>query len=132
MREARDSCVHGNFIATLVLALACVEHVINDALPPIPEPAPGKKKRSPQMTDAIKQARDAKLFSTDLLDGAEILTTFRNPFIHRRDDEDSDTLGRRVWSRKAHPRTILEHDARDALQVMYGFFRFSFDPPLSL
>lgn len=35
MQEARSSYIHGNFIATLVLALAYVEHVINDALPPL-------------------------------------------------------------------------------------------------
>ena len=78
MQEARVSYVHGGFIATLVLALAYVEHVINDALPP--------------MAAAIKQARVAGLFPDDLLDGAAAL----------------DTIGRRVWSRKSHPMTILE------------------------
>lgn len=56
------------------------------------------------------------------------MSDFRNPFIHRRNDEDPDTLGRRVWSLKEHPRAILEQDACDALQVMYGFFRHSFHP----
>lgn len=124
MQEARGSYVHGNFIATFVLALAYVEHVINDALPPLP---PNKK--TPPMAAAIKQARVAGLFSEDLLNGAAVLSDFRNPFVHRRDQDDPDTLGQRVWTRKSHPRTILEQDARDALQVMYGFFRYSFDPP---
>ncbi|MGR4871853.1 hypothetical protein ACIPRI_23645 [Variovorax sp. LARHSF232] len=126
MQEARSSYVQGNFIATLVLALAYVEHVINDALPPLPP-----DKWAPKMATAIKQARDAGLFTEDLLDGAAVLNDFRNPFMHRRDENDPDTIGQRVRSRKSHPRTILEHDARDALQVMYGFFRHSFDPPLA-
>ena len=125
MQEARSSYVHGNFIATLVLALAYVEHVINDALPPLPPDTWG-----PKMAGAIKQAREAQLFPDDLLDGAAVLNDFRNPFMHRRDQDDPDTISQRVRSRKSHPRTILEHDARDALQVMYGFFRHSFDPPL--
>lgn len=124
LQEARSSYVHGNFIATLILALAYVEHIINDALPPSPN------RRTPTMATAIKQARTAELFPNELLDGASVLNDFRNPFVHRRDANDPDTLGQRVRNRKSHPIHILEQDARDALQVMYGFFRYSFDPPL--
>lgn len=125
MQEARSSFVNGNFIATLVLALAYVEHVINDALPPLPP-----KKKSPTMTAAINQAREAGLFNEDLLIGATVLNDFRNPFVHRRHESDQDTISQRVSSRKSHPKSIMEQDARDALLVMYGFFRYSFDPPL--
>lgn len=125
MEEARSSYIHGNFIATLVLALAYIEHVINDALPP---PAPNKKTST--MAAAIRQARAAGLFPNDLLDRTSVLSSFRNPFIHRRSEEDPDTIGQRVIDRKCHPRTILENDAREALQVMYDFFRYSFNPPL--
>lgn len=82
------------------------------------------------MTAAIKQARIAELFPGDLLDGASVLNNFRNPFVHRRDANDPDTIGQRVRNRKSHPMHILEQDAQDALKVMYGFFRYSFDPPL--
>ncbi|CAN7142234.1 MULTISPECIES: hypothetical protein [unclassified Variovorax] len=129
LEEARTSYIHGNNIATLVLALAYVEHMLNDALPPVPEPEPGqKKKRSPQITDAIEQARAARLFPDNLLDGAKILSDFRNPFIHRRDGGDPDTLGARIVSRRTHPTTILEQDAKDALEIMYAFFRHSLRP----
>lgn len=133
MQEARSSFVHGNFISTLVLALAYVEHVINDALPP---PAPIKKgpnkgrKNGLVMSKAIDQARAARLFPEELLDGAAVLSELRNPFMHRRELDDPDTIGQRVRDRKSHPAVILEQDAREALQVMYGFFRYSFDPPL--
>lgn len=125
LQEARSSYLHGNFVATLILALAYVEHVINAALPLQPP-----KTRTLTMAAAIKQARVAELFPDDLLDGAAVLSDFRNPFVHRRDADDPDTIGQRVRSRKSHPRMILEQDARDALLVMYGFFRYSFDPPL--
>ena len=124
LQEARSSYVHGNFIATLILALAYVEHVNNDALPPPP------KGRTPTMAAAIKQARAAALFPDDLLDGVAVLSDFRNPFVHRRGADDPDTIGQRVRNRKSHPRMILEQDARDALQIMYEFFRFSLGPPL--
>ncbi|MDM0029157.1 hypothetical protein [Variovorax saccharolyticus] len=113
-------------IATLVLALAYVEHVINDAVPPLP---PDRK--TPPMAVAIKQARAAGLFPDDLLDGAAVLSVFRNPFMHRRDQDDPDTLARRVNSRRTHPTTIGEHDAMDALILMYDFFRWSFRAPPS-
>ena len=79
---------------------------------------------------AIMQARAAKLFPDDLLDEASVLTDFRNPFVHHRTADDPDTIGQRVLNRKSHPMTIMEQDARDALVTMYGFFRYSFDPPL--
>lgn len=125
LQEAHSSYIHGNFISTLILALAYVEHVINDALPP-----PPPKRRNPMMAEAIKQARAAGLFPDDLLDGAAVLSDFRNPFVHRRDVNDPDTIGQRVRNRRAHPTMILEQDARDALLIMYGFFRYSFNPPL--
>ena len=126
MQEACNSYGHGNFISTLVLALAYVEHVINDALPPLPP-----EKKSPTMTAAISKAREAGLFNEYLLIGVTVLNDFRNPFVHRRHESDQDTISQRVSSRKSHPKSILEQDARDALQIMYGFFRHSFDPPLS-
>jgi len=124
MQEARSSFIQGNFISTLVLALAYVEHVVNDALPP-----PPPNKRAPTMSDAIKKARDAGLFPCDLLDEALVLYDFRNPLAHRRKADDPDTLGERVRDRKSHPRLILEHDARDALLLMYAFFRYSLTQP---
>jgi hypothetical protein len=126
MQEARSTYIHGNFIATLVLALAYIEHVINDALPPLPP-----NKRTPAMDSAIRQARAARLFPEELLDGAAALSNYRNPFVHRRDPADRDTIGQRMLNCKAHPKTIVEQDARDALQLMYRFFRYSFIPPLS-
>jgi len=125
MQEARSSYLHGTFIATLVLALAYIEHVINDALPP-----PSPNKRSPMMSTAIKQAREANLFTDDLLNRTTRLNNLRNPFIHRRDMDDPDTIGQRVLELKEHPSSILEMDAREALMVMYGFFRYSFNPHL--
>lgn len=123
MQEARSSYLHGAFIATLVLALAYIEHVINDALPP-------PKKRSPTMSDAIKKAQEASLFTDDLLNRTARLNTLRNPFIHRRAPDDPDTIGQRVLELKEHPSSILETEAREALVVMYGFFRYSFTPHL--
>jgi len=120
MQEARSSYVHGNFAATLALALSYVEHVINDALPPR-QP----NERFPTMTGAIEMARKAGLLPGDLLDAATVLSTFRNPFMHRRHPDDPDTLGQRIRNRKAHPKTILEHDARDALLLMFEFARLS-------
>lgn len=125
LQEARNSYLHGNFIATLILALAYVEHIINDALPLLPP-----KARTPTMSTAITKAREARLFPDQLLDRATMLSKFRNPFIHRRSADDPDTLGQRIQNRKSHPMTILEQDARDALLIMYGFFRYSFNPPL--
>lgn len=126
LEEARASFVYGNNVATLILALAYVEHALADSLPSLPEPLPGKKKaRSPMIMEAIDLARAADLFPADLLDRAEALCALRNPFVHRRDEDDPDTLGHRIWTIKAHFRTILEQDARDALAVMYGFFRHS-------
>lgn len=126
MDEARTSYLFGNNIAALTLALAYIEHALNDALPPVPGE---DKKLSPMIAVAIRKARFAGLFTPDLLDSAELLSHFRNAYMHRRDHDDPDTLGSRMVSRKTHPRTIGEHDAKDALGVMYGFFHHSLRQP---
>lgn len=87
LQEASSSYLHGNFVATLMLELPYVEHVINDALPPSLS-----KRRTPKMTGAIKQPRTAELFPDDLLDRAAVLSDVRNPCVHRRDADDRDTI----------------------------------------
>ena len=114
LEEARTCYVKGQNIATLILALSYVEHAISDALPA----SAGRG-----LAKAISEARTQGLFDLGLLGRADRLRELRNPYVHRRPDDDADTLGARITERKAHPRSIQEEDAREALEVMYGILR---------
>lgn len=113
LEEARTCYVNGQNIAALIVALSYVEHALADSLDP--------KRRTLEV--AIETARARGLFDADLLRRADQLRKLRNPYVHRRPEDDADTLGARIMTRKEHPRTIQEGDAIDALKVMYGFLR---------
>lgn len=115
--EARTCYVNGQNIAALIVALSYVEHALADALNPNGDP------NKLTLEAAIRAARGKGLFDDDLLDRADQLRKYRNPYVHRRPGDDADTLGARIMALKEHPRTIQEGDAIEALKVMYGFLR---------
>lgn len=129
LAEASETFESGHFIATLLLALAYVEHALADAFPPPPPPAPGKRrKHGPPVSDLLKMAEEKGYFTSDLLSRAGRLSEVRNAYVHRRAPDDEHTLWRRFRARKEHPKKVLESDAKEALQVMYGFFLHSLHP----
>lgn len=97
--------------------MAYVEHAIADALPS------SGTKRSATLQQAMAEARTRGLFEVRLLDRADRLREVRNPYVHRRPDDDADTLGARIVQRREHPRSIQEEDAKEALEVMHGILR---------
>lgn len=117
LEEARGTFVAGHYVATLMVAMAYIEHALGEALNPEGD------KRSPMMAEALKLARQHDLFSSALLDRAAQLSRIRNPYAHLRPVEDGDTLWQRMHAAKIHPRVLQEADAKEALSVMYAFLR---------
>ena len=115
--EARGTFVAGHYVATLIVSSAYIEHVLNEALPPL---VGGERRR---MSNALKLAKEHGLFSLSLLDRATRLSTIRNPYAHLRPVDDADTLGQRMCSENVHPRDLQEVDAKEALSLMYEFMR---------
>jgi len=116
--EARLCFTCGHFVATVMLATSFLEHTLADELGDL-----SLIKGKPTLEQIIKLARSHLSLPGDLLDRADRLRSVRNPFTHRRPDDDQDTFGNRFLSSKTHPDTILEADAQLAIGVMYELFQ---------
>lgn len=118
--EARECFVDAHYVATLVLAVAFIEHTLMDELT--------EKRISTgvrTLEQAIKRSAQYELFEKALLDRADRLRAIRNPFTHRRESTDPDTFPSRYVVQKRHPDMVLEDDAKESLKVMYEFFRLT-------
>lgn len=118
--EARDCFIEGHYIASLMLSVAFIEHTMTDELV-----VRGRAKYGVSFVDAIRSSKEAGLFSPEMLSGADRLREIRNPFAHRKCQDHRHSFGNRFLRQRAHPRSILERDAKDALALMYAFFHCS-------
>ena len=117
LEEAQQSFISGHFVAALVVAMAFVEHGLIEELQFL-----GHIKGSPPFSAALTVATEKKVFPSDWLARAKILSLRRNPFAHLKPEGHGDTLGVRVRKEKEHPRAIMEADAKDAIDLMFNFF----------
>lgn len=117
LEEARQTFIGGHFIAALLTAMACIEHCMVEELDLL-----GLIQQSPQFGKAIEVAHKNKVFPPDWLERAKRLSLRRNPFAHLKDEGHRHSLGTRIRDEQQHPHTILEADARDAVDLMYNFF----------
>ncbi|PKO81734.1 MAG: hypothetical protein CVU19_05345 [Betaproteobacteria bacterium HGW-Betaproteobacteria-13] len=116
IQEARATFVDGHFVAALILAMAFIEHAIVEDLQ-----SRGKVQGSPTFAQALNLANEQRLFPPDWLKRAKRLSYRRNPFAHLKEDGHAHGLGQRVLDTKIHPRSIMESDAKDAIELMYSF-----------
>jgi hypothetical protein len=118
MQEASDSFVNGHFIACLLLAMAFIEHTVMDELVDA-----SIEKQGSTFVGALVTAKRHKLIDEDLIDRVDTLRQRRNPYAHRKPPGHEYSLGTRLHQENIHPKFILEADAKEALELMYGFFR---------
>ena len=116
IEEARATFVDGYFVAALILAMAFVEHALVEDLQ-----IRGKVKRSPKFSEALRLAEEHRLFPPDWLKRAKRLSLRRNPYAHLQKDGNAHGFGQRIFDTQTHPRVIMESDAKDAIELMYGF-----------
>jgi len=115
-QEAKDCFVYGQFVATLVLAASFMEHWLGGVLS-----AAGQHKVAGQGLKAIiAHCRESRVIPSVLCDKIDALRLSRNPFVHLKPFDHSHNLGQRMLSRRMHPDSILESDAREALVAMYS------------
>lgn len=115
-QEAYDCYINGHFVATLLLAVAFVEHTLTDAI------VVAGEKQPRTFEQGINSARTLNLFPADLLDRTDRLREIRNPFSHRKPADHPHSFGNRFRARNVHPTKILEEDAKEALLVMLEYF----------
>ena len=115
--EAEQTLIDGHFVATLLLAMAFIEHTIIDELQLF-----DFAKGSLQFGEALKLADKQKVFPPDWLKRANALSVRRNSYAHLKEIKNQHTLGNRVMNERQHPNALMESDAKDAFDLMYNFF----------
>lgn len=123
LEEARVCYVNGQFIATVLSALAFVEHTLTEELE-----EKGIPRKAGTFDEAIKVAKANGLFSKAALEQADRLRKTRNSFAHKGADSGKNSLYERFTSGNVHPDIVLEEDAKAALSLMYEIFSLTLRP----
>ena len=114
--EARRTFVNGDFVATILLAAAFIEHRL------------GSHSRSKGYVNVARQglaqivacARDHDFAAAYLLDKVDRVRQIRNPFVHLKPFEhEHGLIQRMIRGEVEEPATLLEKDAKEALALMY-------------
>lgn len=117
LNEARECFIEGHYIATVLLAMAFIEHTVIDELAKNGLGRPGR------FSLALKAAAESQLFPDELLSRTSKLSLIRNAFTHRKPSDNPNSFGYRFQTRGVHPARILEEDAKQFLALMYEYFR---------
>jgi hypothetical protein len=123
LAEAREVFFDGHFAATLLVALSFIEHTVVEELQDL-----GHVTGSPTFSEALTISAAKLVFPADWLVRAKTLSLRRNPFVHLKPDDHKHGLGARVREEKRRPKTILEEDAKDSIDLMYSFFQATLRP----
>lgn len=114
--ETTSSFIYGNYVAVIVLATSFVEHWFTAQL----SERGYQKEAARGLSASIKTARSQNIVDVIILDKADRLRLIRNPFVHLKPFENEHNLGSRSLRLGAHPKTILEQDAKDAIIALYA------------
>ena len=116
LQEAKSSFISGQFVATIVLASAFVEHWFTSNLNNL-----GFNKEANQgLAAAIVCARKNDLAPSFLLDMADNLRKIRNPFAHLKSFDHEFNPSRRARKMGAHAYELLERDAQNSIILIYA------------
>jgi hypothetical protein len=118
LEEARLCFISGHFVGALLLATSFIEQTLSEELA---NQVPANERRTFELM--IKAGRKHLPLPSDLFDRTDRLRLLRNPFTHRKAPDHPEAFGTRFRAAKVHPDTILEADARLAMEVMYEWFR---------
>jgi hypothetical protein len=117
LHEAKNCYADGHFVATQLLVMAFVEHVLYEKLE-----AKGLYKRRMSLEAMVRAASEASILQASVLSEIDRLRSLRNPFVHREAGQRVPGLGERFLIEKVHPTTLLEQDAKDSIALMYAVF----------
>lgn len=113
--EAKMSYINGQFIATILLAQAHIEHGLQSYVAQRGE----SRLASAGLAKITKFLRRHNLVHTFLLDRIDRLRKIRNPFTHLPDWDSPHTLTRRAAQRQHDWSATLRDDAEFSLALMY-------------
>jgi hypothetical protein len=118
LREARETFVDGHFAATLLLAISVINHSLIEELQ-----IRGVLQGDPGLASVLAKSEELDIIPAEWLASIRKLVSRRHPFIHYKDPDHEHGLGARTSLEKRHPHSLVEADARDAIEFMYKVFR---------
>ena len=113
--EAKMAFVNGEYISTILLASAFVEHWLSSYLS---GKGFGKEARR-GLKSIIDCLRENNLVHGYLLDKIDHIRQIRIPFAHKKAPGHSKNLDQRMFLEQRQPFEVLEKDAKDAISIMY-------------
>lgn len=114
--EAGTAYVEGLFLATILLAQTCLEHVLAGVLI-MADPARSPNDR-PTMAALLRDARDSGILNEEDFRLFERLRRNRNPYAHPRGILEPETPLSRGLAANQELETLMEDDAWSALQAL--------------
>lgn len=113
-QEAQAAFVNGHFIATILLAQAFTEKVIQEQMD-----AKGYPGTTRGLKYMVKYCRDNNLLPSVILDKIDHIRKVRNPFTHLKPADHPYALSRRIFRDiQKGPAEVLESDAKEAISIM--------------
>ncbi len=102
LSETREVFVDGHFVATLMMAIAFIEHAIVEELQSL-----GHVQGSPTLGQALQNSMQHGVFPAEWLERVSVLSRRRNPFVHLKEGDHPHTLGMRVKLPRFHGHLTL-------------------------
>lgn len=113
--EVKITFINGQYVATIMLAQAFIEHMLQGTVCG----AESEKVSKRGLGTIVKWIRNNKPEHSYLMKEIDHLRKFRNPFCHLRPSDDPDTISQRMFQSGMHPDAILEEEAKKAVVLMY-------------
>lgn len=113
--EAKMAFINGEYISTILLANAFLEHWLGGIL----SVRGFRKEANSGLKSIIECLRNNNLLHDHLLEHIDRLRQIRNPFVHKKPLGHRKNLDQRVFLEQRLPFELLEKDAKEALSLMY-------------
>ena len=117
--EVRLAYIHGLYLATVLLSLACIEREVAGRL----YSAGWEKAKSAKLEELLSKAHEQGIISNEESDTFQHLRKVRNAYTHFKPPLDSSSLTGRALDQNTLPNEVLMADAQKAIEALGGFFR---------
>jgi hypothetical protein len=115
LREAKMTFVEGNFVATILVCGAFIEHVLSSQL----ESRGFSREARSGIRSIVECLRGQQSRLEPILDQVVHMQNIRNSFVHLKPFNHPYVLGQRSMKSQRPDIALLEEDAKRALSLMY-------------
>ena len=112
--EAKYCFVYGQYIASIVLGLSYIEHMLTAIF----YGAGRDDLERANISNLLKEALNNKLINQAEFDDLQSLRKKRNPIMHFRKPSHKDTVEYKAMKENKHPYTLIEDDAKFVMKIV--------------